>query len=88
MGPMAGPGDLGWDGGLRTSSVGNRAGGADSNGGDSALGVFFLLLALVGRGLPLPSSRERKSHSEPSGSRWKHWGHFSVPKNLDKFNLH
>lgn len=44
--------------------MGNRAGGADSNGSDSGLGVFFLFLALVGRGLPLLSSGERKSHSE------------------------
>lgn len=87
MGPIAGPGDLGWGGGLRTSSVGNRAGGADSNGGDDGLGVFFLFLALVGRGLPLPSSGERKSHSEPSGSRWKCWRRLGVPRHLDKSNL-
>lgn len=67
--------------------MGNRAGGADSNGGDSRLGVFFLFLALVGRGLPLPSSGERNSHSEASGSKRKCWRRFGVCKNLDKFNL-
>lgn len=71
MGPMAGTGDLGGGCDLRTSSVGNRAGGAGGNRGDRGLGVFFLLRALVGLGLPLPSSGGENTSFRTKGIRWK-----------------